>query len=102
MPMTLAVLLCCALAVPAALPGESPCGGPATESAPAAIARAEVAVALASERKSLWTVAVDALGRARVALDAGACDQAIREAEAALALARLGIGQLDYPPYQLP
>jgi hypothetical protein len=101
-PVALVAFVLGTFAIPPAAAGNPSCGAPAAGSAPAAIAAAEATMALALERGSLWTVAVDALARGRAALESGACEEAIREAEAARALAQLGLDQLDYPPYQLP
>ena len=81
---------------------ELSCNNVDGQSAAAIVASAEAAVADAAQRKALWTVAVDALTQARISLRSGACAQAIQEAEAAMEFSRLGIDQLEYPPYRIP
>ena len=65
-----------------------------------ALGAAESAVAEAAARRALWTVAQEALERARAAYADAAYQRAEREAKAARTFAELGIRQLRYPPYQ--
>lgn len=90
------------LAVSGAQAGEGACQGADAPAAKAAIATAAAALAEASSRRALWTVAVDALEHAKRAAQNGHCKEAIRHARKAESYARLGIEQLRYPPYRIP
>jgi hypothetical protein len=79
-----------------ATPGEA---GEAAQDARVAVAGAQAAVERAAEKRTLWTTAQDALRDAQEALARQDYAAAERSARFAADQARLGIEQLEYPPF---
>ena len=67
----------------------------------AAVAAARSAVEAAAQKRALWTTAQEALKQAEEALARHDYATAERFARLAAEQARLGIGQLEYPHFQL-
>lgn len=63
---------------------------------------AEAAVQEAAQHEALWTTAQSAIHEAEVAFAGGDYAAAVRAAESAEELARLGIAQTRYPTFPQP
>lgn len=66
-----------------------------------ALSAAEASVAQAASKKALWTVAVEALDRARAAYAKEDFERAASEANTARDFAELGIAQTCYPAFEV-
>ena len=74
----------------------------ACEAARNALIAAQAAVQEAIRHEALWTTAQAALQDAEAAFAGGDYDGAVRSAESAEHLARLGVAQTRYPPFPAP